>query len=221
MKRNWIVLSLCICCTAFAFGCSQKETPETTDTPQVEQEAVSEETTNAPTAKQAVPQVEKLYQDAHAIYEQIMLTGLKCSYDDVIDMNGYTYCRVTDARFPDMPSFQSYLEQYFTKDFIAEDILSENDTRFVEGKGGGLYVLDANRGANIFYAGAVLQEPVVESENAISLTVQGYYTKDTPYDGTIFDTAPEDSSAYEIVDYTFRIVPEGDQWKFDSFALLN
>ena len=67
----------------------------------------------------------------------------------------------------------------------------------------------------------MLQEPVVESENAISLTVQGYYTKDTPYDGTIFDTAPEDSSAYEIVDYTFRIVPEGNQWKFDSFALLN
>lgn len=220
MKRNWILLALCICCTAFAFGCSKKDTPETTDTPQVQNEAVSNETADAPTAQEAAPQVDKLYQDAHDIYEQIMLTGLTCSYQDVIDMDGYTYCRVTDARFPDMPSFQSYLEQYFTKDFIAEDILPENDIRFAEGKGGGLYILDANRGANVFYAGAVLQEPVIQSENEITLTVQGYYTKDTPFDGETFTTAPADSSPYEIVDYTFRLVPEGNGWKFDSFALL-
>ena len=61
------------------------------------------------------------------------------STTDVIDVDGYTYNRVTDERFPDMEAFRTYLGQYFTTNFMDTDIFAENNIRFTEGKGCLLY----------------------------------------------------------------------------------
>ena len=142
------------------------------------------------------------------------------STTDVIDVDGYTYNRVTDERFSDMEAFRTYLGQYFTQNMMDTDIFAENNIRFTEGKGGGLYVLDGARGTNIFYAGYVMGEPV-KTETGMSVTATAYYTKDgNPYEGETFTEAPADPSQYETTEYTFNLVQEDGQWKFDTFHLF-
>lgn len=216
MKKKLAMVLSCALAAALLFGCTSKE-PKTT-----EGETQQQTTTETDTAdgELTAEKFQTLYDGAFAIYKQIVLEGFEMSTTDVIDVDGYTYNRVTDERFPDMDSFRTYLGQYFTQNMMDTDIFAENNIRFTEGKGGGLYVLDGARGTNIFYAGYVMGEPV-KTETGMSVTATAYYTNDgKPYEGETFTEAPADPSKYDTTEYTFDLVQEDGQWKFDNFHLF-
>lgn len=217
MKKKLVIVLSCALAATLLFGCTSKE-PTTTEGETQQQETTTE--TTAADGELTAEQFQTLYDGAFAIYKQIVLEGFEMSTTDVIDVDGYTYNRVTDERFSDMEAFRTYLGQYFTQNMMDTDIFAENNIRFTEGKGGGLYVLDGARGTNIFYAGYVMGEPV-KTETGMSVTATAYYTKDgNPYEGETFTEAPADPSQYETTDYTFNLVQEDGQWKFDTFHLF-
>lgn len=216
MKRKLMLLFACILTASMLFGCGNTSNETTTEnTPTQEQTEGTSSNAQAPSTEELMT----LYQNAHDLYQQIVLTGFELSTTDVIDENGLTYYRVLDERFQDMPAFRTYLNQYFTNAFIDSDILAEDNVRFTEGKGGGLYALDGSRGSNIYYAGYAMAEPVV-SEDSITLTATAYYTEGEAYSGETFREAPADADAYTTREYTFTLVSKDGQWKFDTFDLF-
>ena len=172
MKKKLAIVLSCALAATLLFGCTSKE-PTTTEGETQQQETTTE--TTAADGELTAEQFQKLYDGAFAIYKQIVLDGFDMSTTDIIDVDGYTYNRVTDERFPDMEAFRTYLGQYFTQNMMDTDIFAENNIRFTEGKGGGLYVLDGARGTNIFYAGYTMGEPV-KTETGMSVTATAYYT---------------------------------------------
>lgn len=172
MKKKLAIVLSCALAATLLFGCTSKE-PTTTEG-ETQQETTTE--TDAADGELTAEQFQTLYDGAFAIYKQIVLEGFEMSTTDIIDVDGYTYNRVTDERFSDMEAFRTYLGQYFTQNMMDTDIFAENNIRFTEGKGGGLYVLDGARGTNIFYAGYVMGEPV-KTETGMSVTATAYYTK--------------------------------------------
>ena len=139
MKKKLAIVLSCTLAAILLFGCTSKE-PTTTEGETQQKETTTE--TTAADGELTAEQFQKLYDGAFAIYKQIVLDGFDMSTTDIIDVDGYTYNRVTDERFPDMEAFRTYLGQYFTQNMMDTDIFAENNIRFTEGKGGGLYVLD-------------------------------------------------------------------------------
>ncbi|MBR5268902.1 MAG: hypothetical protein IKU21_00160, partial [Anaerotignum sp.] len=159
----------------------------------------------------------EMYTDAADIYSDIKMLTFDTDTDRTIVKNDNTYYRIHDERFESMDDFQHYLHYFFTEDFIQKELIDEN--LFIEGKDGYLYVLDAGRGTDIFYAGHEVGEPVI-SENEITFDVTAYYTVDEPYERDPFDATFLPDGEFETEVYSFRLVPEEGLWKFDDFYLF-
>ena len=159
----------------------------------------------------------EMYTDAADIYSDIKMLTFDTDTDRTIVKNDNTYYRIHDERFESMDDFQHYLHYFFTEDFIQKELIDEN--LFIEGKDGYLYVADAGRGTDIFYAGHEVGEPVI-SENEITFDVTAYYTVDEPYEGDPFDSTFLPEGEFETEVYSFRLVPEDGTWKFDNFRMF-
>ena len=207
-KRVFAIFACTLFTLALATGCGKKA-PETPDEP----------TTGMPAPMETLSEEERMemYTDAADIYAAIKMLTFDTDTDRTIVKDDYTYYRIHDERFESMDDFQHYLNYFFTKDFIQNELMNEN--LFIEGKDGYLYVAAAGRGANIFYAGYNMGEAVA-SENEITFDVTAYYTTDKPYDGEIFTEAPENAADYETEVFQFRLVPEYHLWKFDKFTMF-
>lgn len=164
--------------------------------------------------------LQELYKDAYTIYYDISFGMFEADENDTLIKDDFTYYRVKDNRFQDYDAFRGYLENYFTKDYINEEILSETNILFTKGDNGGLYFLNGGRGSNIYYAGHTFQVER-ETEKEIDLVGTAYYTNSNePYDGNYFYTAPEDPDAFTEQVYPFVLLKEDGNWKFDSFSLF-
>ena len=208
-KRVFAIFACTICALALATGCGNKAPAENTKT--------DEPTTGMPAPMEPLTEEEliEMYTDAADIYADIKMLTFDTDTDRTIVKDDNTYYRVHDERFESMDDFQKYLNYFFTKDFIQKELMDEN--HFIEGKDGYMYVLDAGRGADIFYAGYEMGEPNI-SEEEITFEVTAYYTTDEPYDGEIFTAAPENADDYETEVFQFRLVPEAQFWAFDDFT---
>lgn len=164
--------------------------------------------------------LQELYKGAYTIYYDISFGMFEADENDTLIKDDFTYYRVKDNRFQDYDAFRGYLENYFTKDYINEEILNETNILFTKGDNGGLYFLNGGRGSNIYYAGHTFQVER-ETEKEIDLVATAYYTNSNePYDGNYFYTAPEDPDAFTEQVYSFVLLKEDGNWKFDSFSLF-
>ncbi|MBQ2412713.1 MAG: hypothetical protein II313_04730, partial [Anaerotignum sp.] len=138
--------------------------------------------------------------------------------EHTIIQNDITYHRMDDERFDSYESFQKYLNQFFTINMVNTDLLKGYN--FIEGKDGYLYMADAGRGSNIFYAGYVMHEPTI-AEDEITLNLTAYYTADDePYTGQGFTAEPENPEDFRTEDYQFTLLPEDGVWKFETFRVF-
>ena len=212
MKKKLFAIFACTVFTlALVTGCGNKAPAETTDpsAPTAEADALKPLTTE---------EVEQMYADATDIYADISMLTFPVDTDHSIVQEDITYYRMDDERFDSYDSFKNYLNQYFTINMVNTDLLKGYN--FIEAKDGHLYMADAGRGSNTFYAGYVMHEPTI-TEDEITLNLTAYYTADDePYTGQGFTTEPENPEDFRTEDYQFTLLPEDGAWKFETFRVF-
>ncbi|MBQ2412546.1 MAG: hypothetical protein II313_03875 [Anaerotignum sp.] len=210
-KRVFAIFACTIFTLALVTGCQKAPAPETPDSsaPAAEADALKPLTTE---------EVEQMYADATDIYADISMLTFPVDSEHTIIQDDITYHRMDDERFDSYESFQKYLNQYFTINMVNTDLLKGRN--FVEGKDGYLYMADAGRGSNLFYAGYVMHEPTI-AEDEITLNLTAYYTADDePYTGQGFTAEPENPEDFRTEDYQFTLLPEDGVWKFETFRVF-
>lgn len=214
MKKKIYLLFACAAVSAMVLGgCGGN----TTDHASQQEETMQLDDPSLPPLER---DLQELYIGANQIYSEISFGSFKTDETATITLNDLEYYQVIDDRFASYDDFQNYLEQYFTKDFVENGILSENNIMFAEGEDGSLYSLGGGRGSNIYYAGHVF-EADRETEQEIDFKATAYYTNSAEaYDGEYFYTAPENPDDYTTQEYHFILLHEDGQWKFDDFALF-
>ena len=208
-KRIFAIFACFIFTAAMVTGC--KKAPETPDTsaPVTEADVLKPLTTE---------EVEQMYADATDIYADISMLNFPVDSEHSIIQDDITYHRMADERFDSYESFQKYLNQFFTINMVNTDLLKGYN--FIEGKDGYLYMADAGRGSNLFYAGYVMHEPTI-AEDEITLNLTAYYTADDePYTGQGFTAEPENPEDFRTEDYQFTLLPEDGVWKFETFRVF-
>ncbi|MDD3393775.1 MAG: DL-endopeptidase inhibitor IseA family protein [Anaerotignum sp.] len=162
--------------------------------------------------------LKELYQDAERVYLNITYANFYRDLNKQIEKDNLIYYKINEPEFDSYDSFKTYLLNYFSEDFVNETLLNPDTTRFLKGEDGALYMMDAGRGSDILYAGHVFH-PAQRSETQITFTATAYYSnKSEAYEGETFVTEPENSNDFSTQDFTFSLVKEGGQWKFDQFA---
>lgn len=220
MKKKLYLFLACAAVAAMVLGGCGNKNNDAADANEPAQE--QEETVyNSEDGRPPLPDdLKELYQNAADIYTQISLGTLDADESVTMEKNDLTYYKVDDDRFATYDEFQTYLEQYFTKDFVSSEILTDKNVQFAKGDDGALYFLGGGRGTNIYYAGHVFTLDR-ETDKEIDLTATAYYTTgEEPYDGDIFYVAPENADEFETSDYHFVMLQEDGAWKFDDFALF-
>lgn len=217
MKKKLVTLMACAMIgTAVLAGCGGNSANTEVPEDSVAATITVEDASLPPLSEE----LQELYAGAYKIYNQISFG--KFDYDETatMDKDGITYYKITDSRFQTYDDFQKFLEQYFTKDFVTNGILSEDNIMFAKGDDGGLYFLGSGRGTNIFYAGHVF-EMDRETEQEIDFKATAYYTNSAEaYEGDYFYTAPENPDDYTTQEFHFVLLNEDGAWKFDDFALF-
>lgn len=226
MKKKLYLFLACAAVAAMVLGgCGGKKSDEApADAKEPGQEQQNGEEEEVYTSEDGRPpladDLKELYQDAAEIYTEISLATFDADDNSTMEKNGLQYFKVDDDRFATYDEFQTYLEQYFTKDFVSSEILTDKNVQFAKGDDGALYFLGAGRGSNIYYAGHVFKlDRKLDKE--IDLTATAYYsTGDSAYDGEIFYVEPENAGDFTTTDYHFVMLKEDGEWKFDDFVLF-
>ena len=212
MKKKLLAIFACTVFTlALATGCGNKAPEETAEpeTTVTETEAVEPLTED---------EILAVYEEAADIYADISMLTFPVDTEYAIVQDDITYYRMDDERFESYSDFQNYLNQYFTINMVNTDLLKGYS--FIEGKDGYLYMADAGRGSNLFYAGYVMHEPTI-AEDEITVNLTAYYTADdTPYTGEGFTTEPENPEDFRTEEYQFTLLPEDGVWKFETFRVF-
>ena len=210
-KRIFAIFACFIFTAAMMTGCKKTSAPETPDTstPAAEADALKPLTSE---------EVEQMYADATDIYADISMLTFPVDTEHSIIQDDITYHRMDDERFDSYDAFKNYLNQYFTINMVNTDLLKGHN--FIEGKDGSLYMADAGRGSNLFYAGYVMHEPTI-TEDEITLNLTAYYTADDePYTGQGFTAEPENPEDFRTEEYQFTLLPEDGAWKFETFRVF-
>ena len=210
-KRIFAIFACFIFTAAMVTGCKKAPAPETPDTsaPAAEADALKPLTTE---------EVEQMYADATDIYADISMLTFPVDSEHTIIQDDITYHRMDDERFDSYDAFKNYLNQYFTINMVNTDLLKGHN--FIESKDGYLYMADAGRGSNLFYAGYVMHEPTI-TEDEITLNLTAYYTADDePYTGQGFTAEPDNPEDFRTEDYQFTLLPEDGVWKFETFRVF-
>ena len=210
-KRIFAIFACFIFTAAMVTGCKKAPAPETPDTsaPAAEADALKPLTTE---------EAEQMYADATDLYADISMLTFPVDTEHSIIQDDITYHRMDDERFDSYDAFKNYLNQYFTINMVNTDLLKGHN--FIEGKDGYLYMADAGRGSNLFYAGYVMHEPTI-TEDEITLNLTAYYTADDePYTGQGFTAEPDNPEDFRTEDYQFTLLPEDGVWKFETFRVF-
>ncbi len=165
-------------------------------------------------------ELQALYADAYRIFYQCNLAKFDVDAEDLYEKDGFTYNRVTDSRFKTYDEFRAYLLQYFTESLVDGSILSPDNILFAKGEDGGLYILPAGRGTNIFYTGHTFAMDK-EGEDEMGFKATAYYaTNGEPYEGEYSYEAPADPENYTTQEYLFVLWKEEAGWRFNQFHLF-
>lgn len=215
MKHKLFIIISCIILSALIFvGCGNSSKEKL--------ESGSQVSDNSNASKDGLPPLENdlkdLYKNAETIYYNIVFGNFNCDTDKKIEKDSFIYYKVDEPEFDSYDAFQTYLSNYFTEDFINREILSPNSVRFIKDDKGDLYMMDASRGSNIFYACHVFHD-VKTSDSQITFIATAYYSNSQEaYDGEIFYNEPENAEDFSTQNFTFALVKEDNKWKFDQFT---
>jgi|GEM_PF-371741 len=225
MKKKLYIAIVCLGTAALMFGACANTNEDTS--------ALSLESNQQDETMRSNPDIAKISTDmlteeefytlsesAQDVFADILLGGITLDESQSVEHDGRSYYLVNDSRFHTTELFYQYLNQYFTTDFIEEEILTEENIIFHQMDNGNLYMLSGGRGTNIYYTGHSI-EMDKESSQEIVLKATAYYRNgDGPYFDIFLTSEPENLSAYTTQTYTLRLLLEDGAWKFDTFQLF-
>lgn len=226
MKRKLGLILSCVGICALLFtGCSKNEAPaENTSNPsqEVSQQEIPDEIADVDTATSYIDKEELavLFAQAQQIYTDISLDHIELDESVIYNENDMDYYKVVDKRFTTSDEFRAFLAQYFTTDFIEQDILSETNLKFTSDADGNLYMLKTSRAVNPLYAGHTLLVDK-DSEKEVVLRATAYYatTIDSNTEEPFF-VAPENPDDFTTIEFVFTLLKDNDAWRFDNFNLF-
>ena len=213
-KKLLTLLAMAAIGAALVTGCGGTEpTPEE---PTVAESIVVDDASLPPMDEE----IQQLYADAYKIYNQISFGKFDYDEETTFEKDGFEYFKITDSRFKTYDDFRTFLLQYFTEQFVDNNILSPDNIMFAKGEDGGLYYLGGGRGTNIFYAGHTFAMDR-EGEEEMGFKATAYYTNSgTAYEGEPFYEAPADPENYTTQDFLFVLWKEEAGWRFNTFHLF-
>lgn len=218
MKRKLYILLACVIASTLVFtACSKDKTTDEDGDGTGTDITVNLDDPSLPPVDDAT---KTLYAGAQAIYEEISLGTLPTDQEQTYEKDDYTYYKVDDPRFTTYDEFNTYLAQYFTADFIGEEILSDSNLLLTKDDNGDLYFLGMGRGTNIYYAGHTF-EIDKQDEQEMTLRATAYYNNELDVEtAEPFYTAPENPDDYTVQTYVFNLLPVDGAWRFDNFHLF-
>ena len=158
-----------------------------------------------------------LYQDAYEMYRRFSLCDFQNDSTLPFEIDGMTFYAITDPRFGSYQNLRTYLQRFFTDEFINEQLLNQSSC-VREAESGVACVLEASGTENADYAGHVFRVDN-RTSNRIELKATVYYAKDGA-SGKPFYTAPGNPERYTTKEYSFQLLYTVNGWRFTEFAFL-
>ncbi|MEE7582889.1 MAG: DL-endopeptidase inhibitor IseA family protein [Oscillospiraceae bacterium] len=158
--------------------------------------------------------LKNLFKDAFYTYYEFTSAGtIQVDASDNIQVDDRYYSKVIDNRFTSIDEVSSYLEQYFTNDFIENSFILN---KFVE-RDGSLYTCIGARSCNISYCGHTF-EILDQSDDEISFQALVYFSADGTWTDTSYyiNTTPDIEYVTQLSRYL--LVNTSSGWRFDTFS---
>lgn len=233
MKRI-LAFGLVLCLVLCLAGC-KKEDPSTTpsensqtassehhrgdvvslDTSNTQQEENKELTQNGfpPLAEN----LQYMYQGAEEMVRAFTLCSFQTDGNQVITMDGMDYNPIVDPRFTTYTALETYLAQYFTKEFIEENLLSA-DSCVKKADDDVAAVIAASGAEDATYAGHMFRV-TEKTDKKIVFVATAFFAEDT-YLENYFFSPPQDSGKFTTKEFTYQLDYTQNGWRFSKFPFM-
>ncbi|MBR4867869.1 MAG: hypothetical protein IKU10_01825, partial [Clostridia bacterium] len=215
-----LLLVFC-CCTGLLVACSsegEESSMNTLDTSFDFDQRTTED--DSLTAKGYPPlplDQQILWQDAHEMVGSFALCHFKTATGLTREIDGMTYDVIADERFPLYTDLVTYLQRFFTDEFIYNSLLTANSP--VKPSQEQLAcVIQASGADNATYAGHVFTVDSVLPDR-VTFTAKVYYVK-SGVAGDPFYKTPKNPNAYTTKDLGYEMVMTDNGWRFAQCPYL-
>ncbi len=157
-----------------------------------------------------------MFQAAQEMVRGFNLSQFQSDAANPITLNGMEYFPIIDTRFNTMDKLETYLAQYFTKEFIDSSLLTSESC--VQEHEGLPYVLNVGASPDQTYAGHVFTVDS-QTDSKIEMTATVYFSDDV-YSGSCFYTTPSNPEDYTTKEMHYTLEYTDDGWRYSQFPYM-
>ncbi len=158
-----------------------------------------------------------MYQGAEEMARAFTLCSFQTDASQTITIDGMDYNPIIDSRFNTYTKLEAYLAQYFTQEFIEEQLLSK-DSCVKKAEDDVAAVIAASGAEDALYAGHVFRIDS-KTDKEIRFTATVYFSEE-PYLEAYFFTTPDDPSDFTTKEFAFQLDYTEKGWRYSQFPFL-
>ena len=160
--------------------------------------------------------LQRMYQNA----EEMMRAFTLCSFQtdtSIINIEGIDYNPIIDSRFNTYTKLKEYLLQYFTEDFVKEQLLTD-EACVQQAEDDVAAAMVASGSEDNTYAGHVFRV-VEKNDTKIVFTATAYFAADV-YLENYFYTTPQNADEFTVKEFTYQLDYTQNGWRFSQFPFM-